>query len=276
MSANLQQTQLMGLKMQVRSHEADKRQRSEEEERIAKELAKEQDEFRWQMLEWISTTDFRGVQDEKLDNTLDGTAQWLLDDDRFKDWKLQSRPNRLYLHGKAGSGKSHLAAKLIRDVDLWCREQNASLAKVETQISREQNANASHAKMESHLAGEQNTNVSLAKVETQLARGEENSSITKLENQRKYAMAYIYCGANMTETSGHKNLDRTSEPRSGAAAILSSILRQLYSYLPRDQDVEFLRDLCRQNQSSNPSIEDVRESIRLIVAKFARTFIVVR
>ncbi|KAK8121598.1 hypothetical protein PG984_010268 [Apiospora sp. TS-2023a] len=224
MSAHLQQTQLIGLKMQARSHEVDKRRHMEEEERRVKALAKEQDEFRRHILNWISLTDFRAVQDDKLENTLPGTAQWLLEHDSFKDWKLQSQPSLLYLRGKAGSGKSHLAARVIRNIDLWCREQNSSLA--------------------------------------------------RLEKQPKYAVAYVYCGTSMAEPSSHKNPERNAETRGGGAAILSSILRQLYSFLPRDEDITLLKDLHLENQSSNPSVEDVRESIRSIVAKFARTFIV--
>ncbi|KAK7999276.1 hypothetical protein PG990_011876 [Apiospora arundinis] len=225
MSAHLQKTQLWGLKMQVRSQASDERRRSEEEERRIKEVIKEQDEFRQRILSWISATEFRKVQDEKLENTLPGTAQWLIEHQTFQKWKLQSRPSLLYLHGKAGSGKSHLAARLIRDVDLWCREQNASLA--------------------------------------------------KLENPRKYAIAYAYCGTNMAEAISHKNPERTSEAVGGASAILSAILRQLYNFLPRNQDVALVKDLYIENQSGNLSIEDVREAIRLIVPKFTRAFIVI-
>ncbi|KAK7983177.1 hypothetical protein PG989_010579 [Apiospora arundinis] len=225
MSAHLQKTQLWGLKMQVRSQASDERRRSEEEERRIKEVIKEQDEFRQRILSWISATEFRKVQDEKLENTLPGTAQWLIEHQTFQKWKLQSRPSLLYLHGKAGSGKSHLAARLIRDVDLWCREQNASLA--------------------------------------------------KLENPRKYAIAYAYCGTNMAEAISHKNPERTSEAVGGASAILSAILRQLYNFLPRNQDVALVKDLYTENQSGNLSIEDVREAIRLIVPKFTRAFIVI-
>ncbi|KAK8064358.1 hypothetical protein PG994_006996 [Apiospora phragmitis] len=225
MATHLQKMQLMGLEMQVHSHEADKRHRTEEEERRIKALAKDQDEFRQRILDWISTLEFRKVQDEKLENTLPGTAQWLLEHDIFKSWKLRSHPNLLYLHGKPGSGKSHLAARLIRELDLWCREHNASLQ--------------------------------------------------ELENQPRYALAYVYCTANLAETSSHKNLDRTSETTGGAGAILSSILRQLYSFLPKNHDIDLLKGLYRENQASNPVTEDMREGIKLVVANFARAFIVI-
>ncbi|KAK7913798.1 hypothetical protein PG985_011501 [Apiospora marii] len=240
MSTHLQEMVLLDFKMQARLHEDARHHRTEEEERRNRALVKEQEESRRHILSWLSPTDFQKVQDEKLENTLAGTAQWLLEHESFRGWKFRSRPNLLYLHGKAGSGKSHLAATLIRDIGLWCREQNTNLAKMEGQWGREQNANPANP-----------------------------------ENQRKYAVAYVYCGANMSEASGRKDLDTTPEARSGAAAILSSMLKQLYSFLPMDQDVTLLRNLYRDNQSSNPPIDDVREGIRLVVAKLARAFIVV-
>lgn len=206
MSTHLQEMMLLDYKMQARLHEDARRHRTEEEERRVKALTKEQEEFRGRILNWMSTTNFQKVQDEKLENTLAGTAQWLLEHESFRGWKFRSRPNLLYLHGKAGSGKSHLAATLIRDVGLWCREQNTNLAKLEGQWGREQIADP-----------------------------------TNLETQRKYAVAYVYCGgANMSEASGRKDLDTTPEAKSGAASILSSILKQLYSFLPIDQDVDLL------------------------------------
>ncbi|KAK7986896.1 hypothetical protein PG988_001884 [Apiospora saccharicola] len=240
MSAHSQETQLLSLKMHARALDAEKRRRAEEENRRRMEEEKAQiyenaenyqgtdpieDEFRQGMLNWISLTDLRKVQDEKLESTLEGTAQWLLDHDNFLAWKFKSRPRLLYLHGKAGSGKSHLAAKVIRDLELWCRQRNAEVANV--------------------------------------------------EKQRRFALAYIYCSATLAEPSNQKYSDGPSETRAGVGALLASILRQLYSCLPKDQDVDFLANIHRESQSSIPATEDIREGIRLIVSKFDKAFIVI-
>ncbi|KAF6805113.1 hypothetical protein CMUS01_14696 [Colletotrichum musicola] len=46
-----------------------------------------------------------------------GTGDWLMEHPDFLDWKEGSGSSALWVHGKPGSGKSHLAARVIHDLN---------------------------------------------------------------------------------------------------------------------------------------------------------------
>ncbi|KAI8173363.1 hypothetical protein K4K48_010424 [Colletotrichum sp. SAR 10_66] len=66
-------------------------------------------------LDWIPFLDFGDIQESNLDRRVYGSGDWLLDHERFKAWRNSTFSNLLWIHGKPGSGKSHLAARVIEE-----------------------------------------------------------------------------------------------------------------------------------------------------------------
>ncbi|KAI1169447.1 ankyrin repeat-containing domain protein [Nemania sp. FL0916] len=65
------------------------------------------------LLDWICPIDPSAILNSALDKLESGTCQWLIDGDSFNTWK-ESPSSLLWLHGKAGSGKSILTSSVIR------------------------------------------------------------------------------------------------------------------------------------------------------------------
>ncbi len=61
----------------------------------------------------IPALDLQRVQDDRLEDCLEGTGQWLLQHPTFRQWMDSPNPQRLWVYGKHGCGKSHLAALAI-------------------------------------------------------------------------------------------------------------------------------------------------------------------
>lgn len=79
------------------------------------------------MLKWISLdVSFQLTQEEKLGERLEGTGSWLLNHELFQAWKEAEKSQLLWIRGKAGSGKSHLAACAIDDLERSCKTQTSS------------------------------------------------------------------------------------------------------------------------------------------------------
>jgi ankyrin repeat protein len=64
-------------------------------------------------LERIPAISLQSVQDDRLERCLEGTGQWFLDNEEFQSWESSSETKLLWVHGKHGCGKSHLAARVI-------------------------------------------------------------------------------------------------------------------------------------------------------------------
>jgi hypothetical protein len=64
-------------------------------------------------LERIPAVSLQSIQDDRLERCLEGTGQWLLDNEEFQSWESSSETKLLWVHGKHGCGKSHLAARVI-------------------------------------------------------------------------------------------------------------------------------------------------------------------
>ncbi|KAL7905425.1 ankyrin repeat-containing domain protein [Trichoderma velutinum] len=68
---------------------------------------------RKELLQWLSDIDPSAQHNTALERHEDGTSRWLLQDDtKFKNW-ITSPKSILWLHGKAGSGKSILSSSVI-------------------------------------------------------------------------------------------------------------------------------------------------------------------
>lgn len=91
------------------------------------------------------------------------------------------------------------------------------------------------------------------------------------------ALAYIYCNSQLLQRSGRLRIGRNAEPTTGydTTALLSSLLRQLYQFLPKDQDDPLLRGLCFESRQDYPSREDIIKGIKNVVHMFSQAFIVI-
>ncbi|OQE36718.1 hypothetical protein PENCOP_c011G03058 [Penicillium coprophilum] len=72
-----------------------------------------EDEKFYAVLKWLSTTPYYQHHQLHSETRLLGSAQWLLDHPRFKEWKVSSSSSLFFLHGIPGSGKTHLTSAII-------------------------------------------------------------------------------------------------------------------------------------------------------------------
>ena len=63
---------------------------------------------RIQILAWMSPIPYMQHHIQAKREVLQGTGQWLLDDDRLLRWQYSESSSILWLHGIPGSGKSKL------------------------------------------------------------------------------------------------------------------------------------------------------------------------
>lgn len=81
------------------------------ESRVKKEL---EDRERNEILQWLSNKDFDLHQELMLDKRCSGTGDWLLEDERFKDWLSGAGKSRLlWCNGGAGTGKSVICSVVV-------------------------------------------------------------------------------------------------------------------------------------------------------------------
>ncbi len=66
------------------------------------------------MIAWVPSIPFLEKQQSIFKKRLEGTGQWLLENETFQQWETSSRSELLWVHGKQGSGKSYLAARVIQ------------------------------------------------------------------------------------------------------------------------------------------------------------------
>ncbi|KAI1125913.1 hypothetical protein F5Y10DRAFT_246133 [Nemania abortiva] len=69
---------------------------------------------RKELLDWLCKADPSGIYNAALEKHQPGTCEWLVrDSNEFKTWQ-ESSSSLLWLHGKAGSGKSILSSSVIK------------------------------------------------------------------------------------------------------------------------------------------------------------------
>ena len=71
---------------------------------------------RAKILNWISSQPYLAHHTQNNKDVLPGTGQWLFNDPIFKQWRSDSSPSVLWLHGISGSGKSKLVSIVIEGV----------------------------------------------------------------------------------------------------------------------------------------------------------------
>ncbi|KAJ4388189.1 hypothetical protein N0V93_008796 [Gnomoniopsis smithogilvyi] len=283
----LEEAQMTGLRMQLETYKEirklEAKRTQEERERIARETEREQ-----------------GTQDSILATTLNGTGKWLLSHQTYTSWRERSAAGLLWVCGKHGSGKSHLAAQVIEELKELCQESNGMIATNQEYIEMEDEV-PPHLEVPGvdmpsvDLPGAQqalmlhsNDNIPGDTLEGLAADAHRNLS-TEMRNfhgadlevaeQRsdRVALAYIYCNSERVRRSERVKAVRTAG--SGAdydtTGLLSSLLKQLYQFLPKDQDVPALSDLCFESKQDYPSREDISKGITSVVQMFKQVFIVI-
>ncbi|TDZ35099.1 Ankyrin-3 [Colletotrichum spinosum] len=81
-----------------------------------KEEIKERQRQQRRFLEWLPAFDFSGSQEDHFERRVEGSGSWLIEHEAFRSWRESSPSTLLWVYGKPGSGKSHLAAKAIDDL----------------------------------------------------------------------------------------------------------------------------------------------------------------
>lgn len=71
------------------------------------------------IMSWVGAPDQTPYHAAACQKHEPGTGQWLLESDTYKTWKTSSGAH-LWLHGKAGCGKTVLCSTLIEDLKLHC------------------------------------------------------------------------------------------------------------------------------------------------------------
>ncbi|KAF5506478.1 Ankyrin-1 [Colletotrichum siamense] len=84
---------------------------------IEMEVNLRNEERRRRFLNWLPSLNFGEIQENNFERRVPGSGTWLLDHPEFRAWKKSSQSALLWVHGKAGSGKSHLAARVINELD---------------------------------------------------------------------------------------------------------------------------------------------------------------
>ncbi|KAJ5408240.1 hypothetical protein N7509_002123 [Penicillium cosmopolitanum] len=78
------------------------------------------------MTHWFNPLPLEDIHQQLLDSLVHGSCKWLFDRDRFTFWKsadkIHDRYRMLWIIGKAGVGKTHLAARVIEVL----KEQSAN------------------------------------------------------------------------------------------------------------------------------------------------------
>lgn len=251
-------------------------------------------------MNWLSSLSFQKTHDMIFDTTLDETGSWLLSHETYLSWKERSYGSLLWVYGKHGSGKSHLAARVIEELRSFCYERNRvhgqsdgssrGRGELET-VDAFHAGDSAQGSVEPNDALVLHSKASAMDTTSQIYAGHANYS-TGFSSERnlqsgpekgnprgpgRAAVAYIYCSSELIRTSrntqgGHLT---DSSVRYDTTDLLGSILKQLYRHLPLDEDVPRLRELCFDAHIEQPSREDIIHGIKSVITMLAKTFLVV-
>jgi hypothetical protein len=84
------------------------------------------DDQHQKIMSWLDAPDQKANHDAARQKHESGTGKWLLESEKYKTWKASSAAH-LWLHGKAGCGKSVLCSTIIEDLKLHCRSDMDSV-----------------------------------------------------------------------------------------------------------------------------------------------------
>lgn len=235
-------------------------------------------------MNWLSGISFQKTHDIMLDTTLDETGSWLLTHETYLYWRERSYGSLLWVYGKHGSGKSHLAARVIGELRSFCHDRNRMASQAHADLQTVDVLDAGDS-----TQGPVEPNNDSMGTEFQTFAGDTNLSMdftpegnlqSSPHNPRapgRAALAYVYCSSELIQTSGNTKGGHltASSIRYDTTDLLASILKQLYRHLPLDEDVPRLRDLCFDTHIEQPSREDIIHGIKSVIKMFKKTFIVV-
>lgn len=257
------------------------------------------EEKRLKILSWLSPLSFQTVHSNILNTTLADTGQWLLSHETYVSWKQQVSGALLWIYGKPGSGKSHLAAQVIEQLKELCNERN------DKENDQEEGFESRHDGSPRIRIGNSDFLASdSAELHQPLVRNSKDDSrlttaagpatgINQASNaepmddpdidpeapQRsdRTALAYIYCDSQFIQRSDRIAINTIADPAAGydTTGLLRSLTKQLYQFLPDGRDVQLLSDLCFETTNEQPTRDQVMKAIRTLIKIFDQTFIVV-
>lgn len=243
-------------------------------------------------MNWLSGLSFQKTHDIIFDATLDETGSWLLSHEIYLSWRESLTRSLLWVYGKHGSGKSHLAARVIEELRSFCHDMNRAASQADAHLQtvdlihaddsaegpvEPNNALVLHPQASSMLT-DSHTFVGDANISSAFtADSDLQSGPRNFRAPGCAALAYIYCSSELIKTSGNTQGGHltSSSIRYDTTDLLASILKQLYRHLPLDEDVPRLRELCFDAKIEQPSREDITQGIKSVIKMFAKTFIVV-
>lgn len=242
---------------------------------------------------------FHTIHSNILSTTLNETGSWLLAHETYVSWRQQSSGALLWVFGKPGSGKSHLAGQVIEQLRDFCKEQNNTEGSPQETLDPEENVLPHYnivdpdilpsASVELHEAVMQRSGDSSGHFNTEgpaldrnqasIVETRDDPDINPEVSQRSHrtALAFIYCDSQLVQRLEIARPNYIADPAAGydTTGLLRSLLKQLYHFLLRDQDVQLLSDPFFETTNEQPTRDEVMKAIRTVIKIFKQTFIVI-
>lgn len=246
----------------------------------------------------MSPLSFQTTHNSVLATTLDETGTWLLQHEHYISWKTKPRAALLWVHGKHGSGKSHLAARVIEELRAVCQERNAATGDNNDSDRGDSDPTHNIADIQGHLVPGSVENESAlvlrqgnGRQDIVLANSSDDNAWSSLaepaghrivtsgthSSSNRAALAYVYCSSQQVRSSKRFGNSRSAQPADwyDTTGLLSCILKQLYQFLPMDTDIPELTQACFETTEDQPSREAVTNGIKAVIPMFSQSFIVV-
>ncbi|TEA19397.1 Vegetative incompatibility protein HET-E-1 [Colletotrichum sidae] len=149
-----------------------------------------QAEERRRFIDWLPSLNFGQIQEDNLRRCVEGSGDWLLNHKDFNAWRTGRDSNILWIHGRPGSGKSHLASRIIADFDPSKGTDNPAVAYAfctTTQMKTEMTMNNLLSSILKQLYGQLPLSESIESLLSQFATGsrDEMQRSTMMEGIRK-------------------------------------------------------------------------------------------
>lgn len=229
---------------------------------------------------------------------MDETGKWLLEHENYTLWKTSSREALLWVYGKHGSGKSHLAARVIEELRVVCQERNATTGNINNNDHSDSGSRPvietsggdldirsvedepalvlwqGHDQQDTIPASSSDDNTWSSPPG---AVSDRNATSEAQSNSNRTALAYVYCSSQQVQSSQKYKISRNTQPADwyDTTGLLGCILKQLYQFLPRDMDIPELIQACFETREDQPSREAITNGIKTIMSMFSQSFIVV-
>ncbi|EGO00913.1 hypothetical protein SERLA73DRAFT_178911 [Serpula lacrymans var. lacrymans S7.3] len=91
------------------------------------EDSEEKAEAQRKLADWLTPLNFRQKQSEVYGKRREGTGDWVLDDERFKEWQAGDK-RTLWCSGIPGAGKTVLASYIVNHLTNKCKDSNLAVA----------------------------------------------------------------------------------------------------------------------------------------------------